>query len=102
MKIGEILVKTSQIKEFLSEGKICFANEFLGRPYTVKGIVVDGNKIGRTMNSPTANIDTSNYFLPKEGVYLGLDLRWEIPDEAAGGTGDAESAGGADLGTLTH
>ena len=32
----------------------------------------------------------------------GLDLRWEIPDEAAGGTGDAESAGGADLGTLAH
>lgn len=32
----------------------------------------------------------------------GLDLRWEIPDEAGGGTGDAESAGGADLGTLAH
>lgn len=70
LKIGEILVKTSQIKEFLSEGKICFANEFLGRPYTVKGIVVDGNKIGRTMSFPTANIDTSSYFLPKEGVYF--------------------------------
>ena len=32
----------------------------------------------------------------------GLDLRWEIPDEAVGGTGDAESVGGADLGTLAH
>ena len=32
----------------------------------------------------------------------GLDLRWEIPDEAVGGTGDAENAGGADLGTLAH
>ena len=32
----------------------------------------------------------------------GLDLRWEIPDEAGGGMGDAESVGGADLGTLAH
>ena len=63
-------VSTSMIKEFIIDGCIEEANNLLTKPYTIIGEVVHGNKVGRKLGYPTANIDYNNYILPKNGVYL--------------------------------
>lgn len=50
------LISSSAIRKFLEQGQIKDANSMLGREFCVNGTVVEGNKIGRTMNFPTANI----------------------------------------------
>ncbi|MEB3225156.1 MAG: bifunctional riboflavin kinase/FAD synthetase [Synechococcus sp.] len=63
-------VSSSAIREALAAGKISYANQLLGRPYRLRGVVVHGQKLGRTIGFPTANLDIShNKFLPKYGVY---------------------------------
>lgn len=63
-------VSTSIIKELLVDGLLDTANKLLSYPYTIIGKVFNGNKIGRTLGYPTANIDYDNYILPKNGVYV--------------------------------
>ena len=65
-------VSTSLIKTFIKDGYIEEANKLLTRPYSIIGEVVHGNKIGRKLGYPTANIDYKDYTLPKSGVYLTL------------------------------
>jgi len=63
-------VSSTKIRNYIKSGKIEIANKFLGYTYFIKGEVVDGNKLGRTINFPTANISVPQYkLLPKEGVY---------------------------------
>lgn len=63
-------VSSTLIREYLFNGKIHEANYFLGRPYRLKGLVVHGEKRGRTIGFPTANIGlTQPYIVPKNGVY---------------------------------
>ena len=65
-------VSTTRIKKALTEGRLELANELLGRPYSLKGIVVRGRQIGRKIGYPTANISIlKEYFTPKLGVYVG-------------------------------
>ena len=70
--INDEKVSTSLIKEYLIDGKIDKANELLEKPYKIIGEVTQGNKIGRQLGFPTANIDYGSYLLPKNGVYLSL------------------------------
>ncbi|WP_027414649.1 bifunctional riboflavin kinase/FAD synthetase [Aneurinibacillus terranovensis] len=63
-------VSSTLIREYLYSGKIKEANQFLGRPYRVSGFVGHGEKRGRTIGFPTANIDlAAPYIIPKNGVY---------------------------------
>ncbi|NQY51777.1 MAG: hypothetical protein HRT91_03700 [Piscirickettsiaceae bacterium] len=48
------------------------ANRLLGRPYSISGRISHGNKIGRTMGFPTANIYLCRYTIPIKGVYVAL------------------------------
>ncbi|MFA6830322.1 MAG: bifunctional riboflavin kinase/FAD synthetase [Bacilli bacterium] len=70
-----IKVSSTQIKKYLSEGKIQEANQLLGYDYSLEGIVVKGLQNGRKIGFPTANI-----ILPKEkirlwkGVYKSLTI----------------------------
>lgn len=63
-------VSTTYVKDLLKEGALNIANHLLSRPYEITGPVIHGNKVGHKLNFPTANIDYSNYVLPKNGVYL--------------------------------
>lgn len=64
-------VRSTRIRDFLSQGNITQANKFLGRYYQIRGTVIHGEKRGRTLNFPTINLsDEYHYFLPKDGVYL--------------------------------
>ena len=65
------LISSSAIRNNIVNGKIEDANLMLGREFSVNGIVVEGNKIGRTINFPTANINyPDNIVEPPYGVYF--------------------------------
>ena len=71
---GEWHVSSTEIRLALENGNIAVANELLGRPYAIRGTVVHGKGIGRTIGFPTANIapDNALKIIPKEGVYMAL------------------------------
>jgi len=69
-KIGNKVVSSSQIRNYITEGRISEANEFLGRLFSLEGKVIKGHGIGKKIGYPTANLQVeSNKLLPKPGVY---------------------------------
>ncbi|NET01916.1 MAG: bifunctional riboflavin kinase/FAD synthetase [Sphaerospermopsis sp. SIO1G2] len=63
-------ISTSSIRQSLEAGDITKANRLLGRLYTLTGVVVTGQKLGRTIGFPTANLQPqTDKFLPRHGVY---------------------------------
>jgi len=63
-------VSSSLIREVIRSGDVAYAETLLGRPHFAMGIVIHGDKRGRTIGFPTANIDVKeNYLLPPTGVY---------------------------------
>ncbi len=77
-------ISTSLIRESLEVGDIPKANRLLGRPYTLIGEVVTGQKLGRTIGFPTANIQLpKDKFLPRHGVYaIEAIIHNETPDKS--------------------
>lgn len=71
-EIDEIAISSTKIRNTLLEGDIETANTFLGYNYTLSGLVIEGKKIGRTLNFPTANIkiDEEYKLIPQNGVYI--------------------------------
>lgn len=69
-KMNGNLISSSAIRKFLESGQIEDANLMLGREFCVDGTVVEGNKIGRTISFPTANINyPDNIVEVPNGVY---------------------------------
>ena len=70
--ISSVAVSSTKIRNAITEGAIKKANQFLGRPVALSGIVVAGDKIGRKIGFPTANlkIEEDHKLKPKNGVYL--------------------------------
>ena len=63
-------VSSTKVRELLAAGLVRDASDLLGRPYRVHGTVIHGDKRGRKMGFPTANIEPDDdYFLPLTGVY---------------------------------
>lgn len=64
-------VSSSAIRRYLREGEVGKAAEALGRHYMVRGKVVDGKHLGRTLGFPTANVHPSGeeQLIPRRGVY---------------------------------
>ena len=63
-------ISTSQIRAFLSNGKIEEANKLIGRPFFIVGTVQKGRQLGRSIGFPTANLHPAeDKFLPPNGVY---------------------------------
>ncbi|GAB4244182.1 MAG: bifunctional riboflavin kinase/FAD synthetase [Ekhidna sp.] len=69
--IDDIGVSSTKIRNALSEGKVEYANALLGRNYQLRGTVVHGNKTGRSIGFPTANIQLNESYklLPADGAY---------------------------------
>lgn len=64
-------ISSTQIRNALWEGNLEFAHKGLGRNFTLNGKVVHGDKIGRTLGFPTANLEIEKYkLIPKNGVYV--------------------------------
>ncbi len=63
-------ISSTRIRERLGEGRVEDASRLLGRPYSVRGEVVVGDKRGRTIGFPTANVEPSpDVIVPARGVY---------------------------------
>ena len=70
-EVDEITISSSAIRRHLAMGEIRQANQLLGRAYGISGRVVNGEKLGRVLGFPTANIDTDSghKLIPSEGIY---------------------------------
>lgn len=73
-------ISSTRIEELLLEGQMEKAARMMGRPYEIEGIVKEGNRIGRTVGFPTANLlMNEHYVIPRQGVYVGevfVQGRW--------------------------
>jgi riboflavin kinase/FMN adenylyltransferase len=65
---GEV-VSSSRIRQALRDGEPQEAARLLSRPFAIRGIVEHGDKRGRTIGYPTANLGVENYLRPKYGIY---------------------------------
>jgi riboflavin kinase/FMN adenylyltransferase len=80
-------ISSSSIRQALEQGDLQRAKTLLGRPYTLTGLVVKGQQLGRTIGFPTANIQLPlEKFLPRQGVYA---VRVLIGNESRKGSGAA-------------
>lgn len=68
-KIDGVRVSSSFIRMSLMQGNLKVATEFLGRPYLVGGRVIRGDRLGRKLGFPTANICLARRELPLKGVF---------------------------------
>lgn len=67
----ENVISSTKIRNLLQEGNVERANDFLGYRYGLKGVVVSGQKVGRTIGFPTANMKLYEplKLIPADGVY---------------------------------
>jgi len=68
-KIGDIIVSSTRIRQAIARSNLLLAKQMLGRWYSISGRVVEGEKIGRKIGYPTANIDIEDQMLPPFGIY---------------------------------
>lgn len=71
-EIDEVSVSSTKIRNALTEGHIKLANDYLGYPYLLTGIIIKGKGLGRTLGFPTANLQIQEPYklIPKNGVYI--------------------------------
>ncbi len=69
--LDHITISSTKIRQALTEGDIHTANECLGYDYFFEGEIIDGNKLGKSLGYPTANIEVKNphKLIPAYGVY---------------------------------
>jgi riboflavin kinase/FMN adenylyltransferase len=65
------VVSSTRIRETIRAGNFDAASQMLGRTYAISGKVVEGDRLGRQLGFPTANLDAANLILPPNGVYSG-------------------------------
>ena len=71
------VISSSRVRDALKAGDIAAANYLLTRPFAVRGGVQHGDKNGRLLGFPTANIDMGQYLRPRYGIYA---VRGRLPD----------------------
>lgn len=101
-------ISSSIIRQSLLDGDISQANRLLGRPYSLTGMVVKGQQLGRTIGFPTANIELPpEKFLPRQGVYcvevwLSSLLSSTVPQAAVMNIGQRPTVNGSSLTVEIH
>lgn len=70
--IDEIAVSSTKIRKALLNGELKTANNYLGYSFVLRGVVVNGKKLGSKIGFPTANINVEETYklIPKTGVYV--------------------------------
>ncbi|HLI20808.1 MAG TPA: bifunctional riboflavin kinase/FAD synthetase [Stellaceae bacterium] len=103
---GGVVYSSTQIREHLVAGRPREAALLLGRPWEIDGRVDVGDKLGRTIGFPTANIALVDYLRPAPGVYAvragiedGANTIWR---NGAANLGWRPTVGGKDLRLETH
>lgn len=77
-EIASIAVSSTKVRNAITAGEIKKANQYLGRPFSLSGTIVKGDKIGRKIGFPTANlyIEEKYKLKPQNGVYL-VQCHWD-------------------------
>lgn len=70
------VVSSSRIREALKAGDCAAATRLLTRPFAIEGVVQHGDKVGRTIDFPTANLELGTYLRPAYGIYA---VRGRLP-----------------------
>jgi riboflavin kinase/FMN adenylyltransferase len=68
IKVGDVRVSSTAIREALWDGELEQATALLGRPYRMSGKIIMGEKVGRTLGFPTANVDLRR----KQSAVMGI------------------------------
>ena len=76
VKLGDIVVSSTTIRALLQEGRVEEAARLLGRDYVLSGSVVEGFQRGATLGFPTANVQSDQEIVPREGVYA-VSVEWK-------------------------
>jgi riboflavin kinase / FMN adenylyltransferase len=104
---GDQVVSSTRVRAELARGDVQAAAAFLGRPYAVEGAVVAGDRRGRRLGVPTANLAVpAGIALPANGIYAGHLT--EVPPEGSGRRGapvdrdGPERAAAISVGTNPH
>jgi riboflavin kinase/FMN adenylyltransferase len=71
------VISSSRIRDALKAGDCETATALLTRPFAIEGPVIHGDKNGRKLGYPTANIDIDHYLRPKYGIYA---VKGRLPD----------------------
>lgn len=104
--LNDINVSSSVIRKYIRQGEIQLANQCLGYPYTIAGIVKGGEQEGRKIGFPTANLDTSDFgqLIPAPGVYaVKARLMQSVATKPAMmNIGNRPTFGGTHLSIETH
>lgn len=77
--VGDLRVSSTAVREQLAKGNLEQARRLLGHPFTLCGRVAHGQKIGRTIGFPTANIALKRKVVPVRGVFA-VKLWWDGSD----------------------
>lgn len=82
--INDVAVSSTKIRTALLEGDVSLASMYLGYPFSINGPVIKGDKIGRTIGFPTANIFVEETYklIPGDGIYaVTVEMGQAISDE---------------------
>ena len=94
-------ISSTRIRNLLLAGDIDAANALLGRDYAMTGVVVGGDKIGRTMDFPTANVDLKRIKPALHGIFavdvVSLDDNGNVIPNGLTALTDSENLGVAGL-----
>jgi riboflavin kinase/FMN adenylyltransferase len=104
VQAGEAIYSSTRIRELLTAGKPRDAAAVLGHFWEIEGRVERGDRLGRTIGFPTANLLLADYLRPAAGVYavragIGRDGAWH---DAVANFGRRPTFGGSDLRLEVH
>lgn len=88
--IHDVAVSSTKIREALLAGDVGLAADYLGYPFSIFGRVIKGDKIGRTIGFPTANIFVEETYklIPGDGIYAVTVEMESKPEDTSEMTGD--------------
>ncbi len=100
--LGDEPIKSTRVRALLEEGNVEEAERFLGRSYDAQGVVVHGDKLGRTIGYPTANIAVPEGKALPKGVFAVLLYAKGQRLHGFANVGTRPTAGGHDLRLEVH
>jgi riboflavin kinase/FMN adenylyltransferase len=83
--INDVAVSSTKIRKALLDGDVSLASEYLGYHFSISGPVIKGDKIGRTIGFPTANIFVEETYklIPGDGIYaVTVEMSSELGDKS--------------------
>ena len=103
LAVEGVRVSSTRVRDALAAGDFAEAERLLGRPYGISGRVVHGDKIGRTIGVPTANVLLKRIRSPLHGVYaVSVEGVANQLLPAVANVGDRPTVGGKELRLETH